>query len=320
MTCYSPLTMYWTGRLTAAGRREYTFNPSKAYSDISPIKVPCGQCIGCRLAKSCDTAMRCVHEASMFEYNCFITLTVDDDHISEVFPGYSLRVEPFQLFAKRLRKRFNGIDTIFNPLSDSDFGGIRILYCGEYGSLLKRPHYHACIFNFDFPDKILWSVRDNVRLYRSPSLEELWPFGYSTIGEVNFESAAYLARYVTKKITGDLSDDHYFNPETGEYMKPEFIQFPRGFGLGRLWFEKFKSDCYPSGFLIAPSGHKIKTPEYYDKIFDIDNHEIIANIKDVRKHRALADAVNQTPERLAVREEIQLARFRKLIRGYENDK
>ena len=47
------------------------------------------------------------------------------------------------------------------------------MFC-EYGDKLMRPHYHACLFGFDFPDRVLWSIRDNVRLYRSSILEKLW--------------------------------------------------------------------------------------------------------------------------------------------------
>lgn len=323
MTCFHPLTAYWTGNLTENGKREYTFNSAKAYSDLPPIQLPCGQCIGCRLSRSLDTATRAVHEASLYSKNCFITLTVDDNHMSEVFPGYGLRHEPFQLFMKRLRKRFRGVDDIPCPISFAEkkwnSHPIRALMCGEYGSLLQRPHYHACLFNFDFEDKYLWSVRAGVPLYRSKTLEELWPYGYSTIGEVTFESAAYLSRYVTKKITGDKSDEHYLNSTTGEVMHKEYIVFPRGYGLGRLWYDKYKDDCYPSDFLISGKKKlKVRVPQYYDKIYDLTNPEDMDRIKRARRSRASLFKDNNIPERLEAREAVQLARFGKLVRGFEN--
>ena len=203
MTCYHPLTAYWTGELNDNGKRVYTFNASKAYRDLPPIQLPCGQCIGCRLARSLDTATRAVHESSCYSKNCFITLTVNPENIEKVFPGGGLAHEPWQKFMKRLRKRFSGVDFVDCPDGKNpdnwNYYPIRALMCGEYGSLLNRPHYHACLFNFDFSDKYLWTTRCGVPLYRSSSLEELWPYGFSTIGEVTFESAAYLSRYVTKK-------------------------------------------------------------------------------------------------------------------------
>lgn len=322
MTCYHPLTAYWTGQLNDNGKRIYTFNPSNAYRDLPPVQLPCGQCIGCRLARSLDTATRAVHESSCYSKNCFITLTVDPENIEKVFPGGGLSHEPWQKFMKRLRKRYSGVDYVDCPEGKNpdtwNYYPIRALMCGEYGSLLNRPHYHACLFNFDFSDKYLWTIRRGVHLYRSPALEELWPYGFSTIGEVTFESAAYLSRYVTKKITGEKSDEHYFNPVTGEFRHPEYIVFPYGYGLGRLWYEKFKSDCYPSDFLIAGKKNlKVKIPRYYDKIFDLTNPEEMTRLKRARRSRASEFADNNTPERLAVREEVQLARFGKLKRIIE---
>lgn len=320
MSCNAPLTMYWTGGYTAAGKKEYTFNSSKGYSDMS-IQVPCGQCMGCRLSKSLDTATRAVHEASLYSHNCFITLTVDPEHIDEVFLGGGLSHRPWQLFLKKLRKSYCGLDVIPRPdwykRGEWNNRPIRVLMCGEYGSLLQRPHYHACLFNFDFLDKYLWETRRGVKLFRSNTLERLWPYGYSTIGEVNFESAAYLARYVTKKITGDMADEHYFNSDTGEFMQPEYIRFPQGYGLGRLWFDKYSSDCYPSDFLISGKKKiKVRVPQYYDKIYDLTNPEELANLKKARQRRAVERSKIITPDILKNREYIQNARLQRYERDY----
>lgn len=309
--------------MTDKGKRVLTFDKNKGYRDIPPIQLPCGQCIGCRLARSLDTATRAVHEASCYSKNCFITLTVAPENMEKVFPGNALDHRPWQLFMKQLRKRFKGVDVVSRPEFwpvDKKWNErpIRALMCGEYGSLLERSHYHACLFNFDFPDKYLWTTRNGVPLYRSPTLEQLWPYGFSTIGDVTFESAAYLARYVTKKITGSLAEEHYFNEETGEFRKPEYVVFPYGFGLGRLWFEKYKGDCYPSDYLISGSKRiRVRIPQYYDKIYDLTNSEELARLKRVRQRRAAEHSSDNTPDRLAAREAVQLARFGKLKRIIE---
>ena len=157
MACYRPLRAY--ALRNAEGKMQVSFKRKIGYE---PIWLPCGQCIGCRLERSRQWAMRCMHEAQMYDRNCFVTLTYDDEHLP---PNGSLNKRDFQLFMKRLRKRYGS--------------GIRYYQCGEYGELLGRPHHHAILFNFDFDDKVLWSVRDGVRLYRSASLEQLWPHGYS---------------------------------------------------------------------------------------------------------------------------------------------
>ena len=210
MVCYYPLKGY-----RSRSGKGIVFNRANGFVDM-PMAVPCGQCIGCRLERSRMWAVRCVHEASLHADNCFITLTFDDSHLSHTG---TLITSDFQKFMKRLRKEFSG-------------RRIRYFHCGEYGEKLGRPHHHACLFGFDFSDKVLWSVRSNVKLYRSPTLDRIWGQGYCTIGDVNFESAAYVARYVTKKITGEVAVDHYkvgVDVSTGEVIskKPEFVTMSR---------------------------------------------------------------------------------------------
>jgi len=102
--------------------------------------------------------------------NIFITLTYSDEHLPS---DNSLHLEHFQNFMKRLRKKYGE--------------NIRFYHCGEYGEQTQRPHYHACIFNFDFEDKKIWRRANGNNLYNSESLSKLWPFGYAVIGEVTFQ-------------------------------------------------------------------------------------------------------------------------------------
>ena len=319
MTCFHPVLQY---RYHEDGKTKWTTDASKADLGIfaEPVLRPCGRCPGCLLDRSRDTAIRCVCEAQMFEHNCFITLTVAPEYINEVFPGNSLVHRPWQLFAKDFRKKFSGIQGYVHPITGKYESNIRFLMCGEYGSLLDRPHYHACVFNFDFEDKYLWTIRRGVKLYRSPTLEELWPYGFSTIGDVNFQSAAYLARYVVKKCYGEEADEHYFNPETGEIRHPEYIQFPRGFGLGALWFNKYGDGIYTQDKIVLNMGKLVaKPPRYFDNIYDLQNPGELDNIKSERKRRACAHSEDNTFERLQVRERVCLSRLKRLQRGFEND-
>lgn len=269
-----------------------------------PVTLPCGQCVGCRLERSRQWAMRCYHEASLFEHNCFITLTFNSQHLPE---DMSLDVRDWQLFMKKLRKKYGS--------------GIRFFHCGEYGSHKGRPHYHACLFNFDFPDKKLWQIKNGYPLYRSPSLEELWPYGYSTIGEVTFESAAYVARYIMKKITGEAAEEHYqyVDPETGEIFdrKPEYTTMSRRPGIGKKWFEQFASDVYPSDFVVV-NGKKLKPPKYYDGLFEVEDPDAFNKIKGERRKSAKQHIDNNTPERLIIRERVQLNKLARLERNHDN--
>ena len=64
--------------------------------------------------------------------------------------------------------------------------------------------------NCFFPDRKKHSTGDSGSvIYTSEALTKLWPFGFSSIGDVTFESAAYCSRYIMKKVTGDLAESHY---------------------------------------------------------------------------------------------------------------
>lgn len=299
MACYRPLKGYRSRTLSEKGKRPIVFNTRAGYADM-PVEVPCGQCIGCRLERSRQWAMRCVHEAHMHEDNCFITLTFDDVHLPR---DLSLDVRHFQLFMKRFRAKFGK--------------GIRFYHCGEYGELFKRPHYHACIFGFDFPDKVLYKIVNGHRLYTSALLSELWPFGFSTLGDVTFESAAYVARYVLKKVNGDQADDAYrrIDPVTGEIwqVKPEYTTMSRRPGIGHEWYRKFADDVFPHDRVVV-RGVEMKPPKYYDGLY-----EDIESMKLSRKISAKLRLDDNTPERLYVREQVQLAKLGDLPRNLDKE-
>lgn len=299
MPCYRPLKAY---RSLAQGGKVVL---SKPYPFAQSFDLPCGKCVGCQLDRSRAWALRCVHEASLHDENCVITLTYDADHL----PSYgALEKGALQKFWKRLRKRFPGRT-------------IRYLACGEYGSELGRPHFHACIFGLDFVDKRLFSVRGDIRLFVSDTLASLWPFGFSSVGEISFASAAYVARYVTKKVYGADADHHYTRlvPETGELVQvpPEFLLMSRGGrtgkGIAHGWFQKFSSDLYPDDFVVL-QGQKYKVPRYYDKNLEAVDPDLFLSIRDRRVEQALERAANNTPERLKVREQVALAKLKQKSR------
>jgi len=301
--------------------------------DCKPLTVPCGQCVGCRLERSRQWAVRCTHEASLYSQNCFITLTYSPEYLPA---DRSLHYDDFQKFMKRLRFSYKGID-IVNGLRP-----IRFYMCGEYGEKLGRPHFHACIFNFDFPDKKLWMTTDSKsKIYRSAKLEELWPYGFSSIGEVNFQSAAYVARYIMKKINGKNADAHYeyVDTSTGEVFQrtPEFTKMSLKPGIAAGWFEKYSSDVYKfdsDGSCVKDSvtinNRKIKPPRYYDKLLKKSDstdwiHPITGEVVTISPQLEAVkffrdDFIknvldDNTDARLAVKEQVTLAKLKLLKRN-----
>lgn len=305
MTCFKPIEAYRSkaGRLPN-GRWPVVFNKSEGYVD-KPVTIPCGKCMGCRLERSRQWAMRCVHEASLYVDNCFITLTYNNDQCTNRL--ISLNKRDFVLFMKRLRKEYSEQK-------------IRFFHCGEYGEQNRRPHHHACLFNFDFPDKVFWQMGSGTRLFRSPDLERLWPFGYSSIGDVTFESAAYVARYICKKITGEAAEKYYVG------RIPEYITMSNRPGIGADWYKQYKGDLYTHDFTIVRNGIKSRPAKYYDKKYESECNRASDNkiftIKSNKFQRLLYERrkkANQlTREQLLDKEESQKIKFRNCKRGYES--
>jgi hypothetical protein len=308
--CYNPLKGWRSRTANSNGKRPIVFNRSHGFEDL-PVTLPCGQCIGCRLERSRQWAIRCVHESQMHDDNVFLTLTYDDQHI----PGDgSLNVRDFQLFMKSLRKKFGA--------------GIKYLQCGEYGEscalcgrnrddcinsscprfvkTFGRPHHHVILFGCDFYDKkIHKTTRDGHTIYTSPTLQKLWFHGHSYIGSVSFESCAYVARYITKKINGPDSDDYYMG------LRPEFITMSNG--IGQSWFEEFKKDVYPGDFIVL-RGKKMRVPKYYDQLLERFDKQQLLKFKVNRKLSAKEHEEDNTLRRLDVRERVKKAQISTLKR------
>ena len=210
------------------------------------ILLPCGQCVACRLNKSRDWATRCVLEAKMHKENCFITLTYNPDSCPS---DLSLRKKDFTDFIKRLRKNTDA--------------KIRYFAAGEYGDLHGRPHFHACLFGWRPADLTLYSNNFGILLYTSDVLSKAWQYkGFVTVGDVTFESAAYVARYVMKKITGDRAEEHYNG------RQPEYTVMSRRPGIAASFFEKYSTDIYGKDFIVIRDQIKCKPPKYFDRIYD----------------------------------------------------
>jgi len=255
--------------------------------------VSCGGCKFCRLKYAGEWAVRCTHEASLYQENCFITLTYDDKRLP---PGYDLRegliYSHFQVdFLKALRDRCGGLTKVrhhnfgkINKKTGEPYPEfhrpIRFYMSGEYGEKRARPHWHACLFNFDFSDKYFWRWRKfpngtKYPVFRSPTLEELWPYGNSEIGSVTFQSAGYCARYIMKKVRADIEDDKYkkayfiTDENTGQVFerRPEFSKQSLRPGIAEGWFRQFNSSVYPLDRVVLRDGREVKPPRYYDKKF-----------------------------------------------------
>lgn len=324
MPCFSPLQAY---KPAGGGSLEFAERPGS-----QPVEISCGQCIGCRLERARQWAMRCVHESQMHEFSEFVTLTYDDEHLPV---DHSLRYSDFQLFMKRLRvaysrrqrKLYADKELRRGVSSATDYERcpakrIRFYMCGEYGDLTGRPHFHACLFGLHLHDRVLFKrTGSGENIYTSEFLSEAWKFGHCSTGNVTFESAAYIARYVLKKRFGDVANEHShyrYVDDYGEvhYREPEFNHMSLKPGIGGSWFEKYESDVYPSDEVII-NGRPMKPPKYYDKLLARRNADMAEYLPYEREAAIAAHLDDCTSARLLVREEVTRACLRSKLRSLE---
>lgn len=316
---------------TSNGKHTFVINPRNA-NTAYPMTVPCGYCIGCRLERSRQWAMRCLHESKLHDKNCFLTLTINPKNMNQ--RGHeSLDKRDIQLFMKKLKshvRRNEGKKAARN---------IRFYHCGEYGPSKGRAHYHVLLFGYDFKDKKFWkhskpnkfiSITSKFPLYRSAELEKIWKMGFSSIGEVTFETAAYVSRYLLKKQYGKNALEHYneINYETGEITKewqPEYTTMSRRPGIGKGWLDKYLDDVYPKDF-VTVKGRSMRPPRYYDKIIESTNPKMFQKIKGRRKRKALKAQIedrkkplNERAPCLQMQERARTLNQKNQTRSYEDE-
>lgn len=215
MSCFHPLLAVPRG-ITENGKIKYIpvksdqytvdqyhnikwLNEFKENGVDRPIWIPCGRCIGCRLDKSREWALRCMMELKKTPEGLasFITLTYNEECVpinyypdpetGEALRSLTLRLEDLQKFWKRLRRSLKNKK-------------IRYFACGEYGSETWRPHYHAIVFGYKPDDLVKTQQNDTNAYFSSKSLQKLWPYGNVIVANVNFDTCAYVARYTAKNL------------------------------------------------------------------------------------------------------------------------
>jgi len=169
-------------------------------------------------------------EATQHEGNSFVTLTYDDEHLPE---GHELRPKDLSSFLKRLRK------SIY-PLKIRYFG------VGEYGEQTKRPHYHLALFGYQQCEKgVTRPNRSGYCCDLCDRVQRNWAMGNIYSGGLETTSAAYIAGYVTKKLT---------NPDDPrlEGKHPEFARMSLKPGIGSEFTHEIANTLLT---------HRLDTPE-----------------------------------------------------------
>ena len=296
MACNKPITGY------RSPGGQIKFNPTQGWID-RPLTIACGQCAGCRLERSRVWAVRIMHEAASYEpEEChFITLTYDQENLP---PLGTLVTRDWQDFARRARKKI---------------GKFRYFHCGEYGDKNRRPHYHACVFGMQLPDLVTaGKTNSGEDAYDSELLEDVWGKGRTQVGALTFRSAAYVARYIMKKVNGEKQKEHYeIKNKNGKVigeLKPEYTTMSRKPGIGKTWIEKYVSDVYPRDEVII-NGKKTRPPKFYDGHYELINKREHEKLKARRTAKAKKHEKEQTQERLDTKEQILIRKENRYARN-----
>jgi len=297
MRCDWPLRAHRLngGRVRVLGRSDAK---RLELSGLELFEVPCNRCIACMLEKSRQWAIRITHEQLVTDQSCFLTLTYAPEHLP---PSGLLCQEDWTLFAKRLRDHK---------------GSFRFFNAGEYGETNNRPHFHTALLGHDFADTRLFSKKakkSKKRLFVDEELNRIWGKGEVQIGELTFDSAAYVARYLTKALPSNrnetrgarVNSSNRFARWKAEGVRRDetaaarpLASMSRRPGLGKPFFDKYWTEIYPRDEVVV-NGRAEKPPRYYDQLLEREQPYMWAFVKAQRE--AAADFTSESSERRLIK-------------------
>lgn len=305
MTCYSPkLRVEMIGKWEKAAdghlyhpaqiipcdnQQELLENVKKFNANYKKTVIPCRKCIGCRIDYSRDWANRGYLESKKSpNSNYFVTLTYDDEHLPKkdeitTSKGITYKNDGTWngcLEPKHLKKFIHDIRQHY--YRKNGYKGIKYLACGEYGTENGRPHYHVILFNcpLDADDFYAPRLIDGEYYHQNKLIEKYWKRGISNVGTATWNTIAYVARYVTKKLYGDNAEDS--RAQKGQIA--EFIRVSNG--IGRDYWEENKEKILQTDSITirnAKGIHQTKPPRYFTRLLKAQNPEVYEELKAKRE-------------------------------------
>lgn len=335
ISCYHPLLAYrkkfdvgtvphilHLGKDFISDKTQYEWLSSEVY-DV--WQIPCGKCVGCRLAYSREWANRCYLESLTKGPNWFVTLTYNDENLpseiffkdnGELFTVNSLNKDDLSAFIKRLRSYYDYHD-IKNNMS--------FYACGEYGSNFFRPHYHLLLFGLPIDDLVYHSTKNGFVTYNSPTFDKLWNKGFVTINEFSWETAAYVARYMLKKQKGEDFEDYQ-----KLHLVPEFVNMSRVPGIAYNYYSANKEKIFSDGYISVKNSKGVfhdNIPKYFYRLLENEDYDLFLKLKQERKDKCFSDyernAIFNTSdlsnyEQRLIDENTKLSQIKALRRDFES--
>lgn len=236
----------------------YLRNPDSKWQHDRYLRVRCGHCVYCKMARTQEWMLRLQCESRYWNNISFVTLTYDEQNVpwsnfieeydnGTIEEGYirTLYKRDLQLFLKRLRESAQ-IERKCFPKSRRCVG-IRYYAVGEYGegrNSTFRPHYHLIIFGYgNSPEQ-------------AALIEKCWGKGFVTVDPFFPETCAYVAGYVQKKLYGH--NELYMG------RLPEFLCCSKH--LGEEWILEHQSLFSDEHAYMDVCGYKKALPRYFRQI------------------------------------------------------
>lgn len=318
--CMNPLAVHWDdyrgqycfGGSTSRSRTRFDHlkREYKPIGNKNSLIVPCGRCPECRAKWRTQLAQRVRWELEKYKHNCcFITLTVNDYCIDEVFPNRSLQHDYFQLFMKRLRRHleYHGFK-----------GKIKYLMCGEYGENENhRPHFHAILFGWK-PEDLRYDGKSKkgYTQYVSELLQRLWkkvgvtqkeidrfnndprninivrrnggdfdylPLGFVKVStDVREDTAPYMVKYILKY--SEIKKDEF--ELNGEAVRKPYVVYPKCI-LGLDYFLEHIEQIMANGFILNSKGTYVGIPRSFIKFLENSEDLELQNYLILHKFRCM---------------------------------
>lgn len=265
---------YWSKIIKPEDYEEYKERIKTLPKNFKYIETPCQKCIGCRLNYSSQWAVRCMLEASYYKENYFVTLTLNEKHLWDIPPGDIIDKETGEITGEAQIPSIDKdeLKTFIKAVRDKwrnkyDHNGIRYFACGEYGTESGRKHYHIIFFNLPLHDLKFYKMNESREpMYNSQELEKIWGKGNVIIGEVTYNSCAYVARYVTKKILSMWSKKEDY---ISQGIEPEFIKMSTHPGIGKKYFDEHKEELMRDEKIVMQKHDgttiQVSNPNYFKK-------------------------------------------------------
>lgn len=153
-------------------------------------------------------------ESMTHDSSCFVTLTYRDNEVPD---GHTLDPAHTQKWIKRLRRSIKG--------------KIRFFVVGEYGDETERPHYHAALFGYANCEYGRTRMKRKYCCEQCELVKKTWKHGSVMLGSLTMDSAEYVAKYTTKKMTS-MKDERL----KGRY--PEFARMSNRPGIGARYADE----------------------------------------------------------------------------------